>query len=166
MARRIAACALGAALLAPAAAAPARAASHRVRAWATVNVCDTKRHPDAIGVRASMPGSPRAGVRLFMRFQVQWRDPADHRWHDIPHGGDSGFVFVGSGRYRAREAGRIFRFEAPAAGTTETLRGVVRFEWRRRGKLARGFSLKTTAHHRSAAGSDPKGYSAALCTLS
>ena len=41
--------------------------------WATVNVCDTAKQPDAIGIRASMPGTPK-GARLSMRFRVQYRD--------------------------------------------------------------------------------------------
>ena len=38
-----------------AAAAPAAHASAR-DLWATVNVCDTKAHPNMMGVRARMPG--------------------------------------------------------------------------------------------------------------
>ena len=40
--------------------------------WATVNICDTAKHPDAIGIRASMPGTPKH-ARLAMRFRVQYR---------------------------------------------------------------------------------------------
>ena len=54
-------------------AAPAAAARRTPSPWATVNVCDTAKHPDAIGIRASMPGTPR-GARLTMRFRVQYRD--------------------------------------------------------------------------------------------
>ena len=35
---------------------PAAAAAKEPQPWATVNVCDTAKQPDAIGIRASMPG--------------------------------------------------------------------------------------------------------------
>jgi hypothetical protein len=160
MARRaVACCALLVLLLAPS------AEARRHQPWATVNVCDTAKHPYAIGVRASMPGTDHARERMFMRFRVQWRDPADGLWHNLLEGGDSGFVSVGSARFRARQAGLIFRYEAPAAGARQWLRGVVRFEWRRGGRVIKAASRHTTGGHRSAAGSDPKGYSAATCVL-
>ena len=49
--------------------------------WATVNVCDTAKQPDTIGIRASMPGTPK-GVRLSMRFRVQYKVDED-TWADV-----------------------------------------------------------------------------------
>jgi hypothetical protein len=46
-----------------------------------------------------------------------------------------------------------------------TLRGVVRFRWRRGDQLPRQAELPTEAGHRSSAGADPAGYSAATCAL-
>ena len=63
--------------------------------WATVNVCDTAKQPDAIGIRASMPGTPK-GARLSMRFRVQYRT-ADGRWADVEDA-DSGWRTVGIAR--------------------------------------------------------------------
>jgi hypothetical protein len=164
MARAVIAAVL--ALAASPSAAPA-AAAKPPQPWATVNVCDTARHPNAVGVRASMPGSGGLRERMFMRFRVQWRDPADHLWHNLLAGGDSGFIGVGSARHRVRQAGLIFRYDPPRAGQALRLRGVVRFEWRRRGgRVVRALTRTTTAHHRSDAGSDPKRYSAASCVLS
>lgn len=160
MARAVTVCTLLLVLL-PASAA---SAAERPRPWATVNVCDTAKHPNAIGVRASMPGTGRKRERMFLRFRVQWRDPADGLWHNLVEGGDSGFVRMGRSR-GVRETGRIFRFQEPEAGKTQLLRGVVRFEWRRRGRVVRRVSRSTRAGHKSAAGSDPKGYSAAVCRL-
>ena len=45
------------------------------------------------------------------------------------------------------------------------LRGVVRFRWRRGDTLPRNDEAATEAGHRSSAGSDPQGYSAATCVL-
>jgi hypothetical protein len=46
-----------------------------------------------------------------------------------------------------------------------TLRGVVRFRWRKGDALPRSAEVATEGGHRSAAGSDPSGYSAATCAL-
>ena len=143
--------------------------SGRVRAqeatltlWATVNVCDTSKQPDAIGIRASMPGTPK-GARLSMRFRVQYRT-ADGAWKDVD-GADSGWRVVGGREGRgAVESGWSFNFAKPAKAVT--LRGVVRFRWRRGDTLPRHAELATEAGHRSSAGADPADYSAATCVLS
>lgn len=160
------------ALLAPAATVSARPAASAHQApsrppllWATVNVCDTVAHPDTLGVRGSMPGTGVGREEMFMRFQAQYFSQDDQLWHNLGAGGDSDFVAVGRATYRARQAGRLFIFQPPAAGATQLLRGVVTFEWRQGGNVVRRARMRTTAGHRSAAGADPKGYSAATCTL-
>jgi hypothetical protein len=148
-------------------AAPAIAAPKDVlQPWATVNVCDTAAHPNAIGVRASMPGARRTQVRLFIRFRVQWHDRTDGLWHNLLTGGDSGWI--GLGRVKAtaaRQSGQVFRYQAPKTGTPLLLRGRVDFEWRIGRAVVRRERALTAKGHRSAAGSDPKGHSAATCTL-
>ena len=47
--------------------------------WATVNICDTLRHPDQMGVRASMPGDG-THERMFMRFRAQFLNATTHKW--------------------------------------------------------------------------------------
>jgi hypothetical protein len=133
--------------------------------WATINVCDTIAHPDSIGIRASMPGGTRKGEQMFMRFQVQYLRGADGRWHPISKGADSGFILVGTGSVQTRQAGRMFVFAPPVGGSFE-LRGRVSFQWRLKGRVVAHAGRLTTAGHRSAAGSDPKGYSAATCVIS
>jgi hypothetical protein len=133
--------------------------------WATVNVCDTLRHPDTFGVRGSMPGSPHPGERMFMRFRVQYFRGSEQRWHNIVKGGDSGFISVGRARYKARQAGRLFVFAPPAGGSFQ-LRGKVSFQWRRNGRVVRSAARLTEAGHTSTAGSDPAGYSSDTCVIS
>jgi hypothetical protein len=163
--------ALGAPLLALlasfAVATPAGAATRKpLRAWATVNVCDTAAHPNAIGVRASMPGARRKQVRLFVRFRVQWHDDTDGLWHNLLSGGDSGFQALGRVKATAaRESGQVFRYQPPKEGATLLLRGRVDFEWRIGRTVVHREAVLTAKGHKSAAGSDPKGYSAATCTL-
>ena len=149
--------ALVVALLSPAGAAARKRESSP---WATVNVCDTAKHPDAIGVRASMPGTPK-GARLSMRFRVQYRT-SDGSWKDVEDA-DSGWRVVGSAKGAPVESGWSFNFAEPAKAVT--LRGVVRFRWRRGDALPRHAELATEAGHRSSAGADPADYSAATCVL-
>jgi hypothetical protein len=132
--------------------------------WATVNVCDTKAHPNTIGIRALIPGAKRKRVRLFMRFRVQWKDRTDGLWHNLIDQGDSGFVGFGrSKKGLGREGGRLFPFKEPRKPLR--LRGRVDFEWRIGKHVVKRDSELTEKGHRSGAGSDPKGYSAATCLL-
>ena len=162
--RLLVACALVCAFLISAvlSAAPAGAASKAV--WATVNVCDTKRAPDTIGLRASMPGMDRKGATMRMRFQVQYRN-ADDAWV-AGKGLDTGFLSIGSARVKSREAGHSFRVKPPSKGGSYLMRGSVSFEWRSKGgKLLSSKQRITEAGHKSTAGADPAGYSAATCTI-
>jgi hypothetical protein len=132
--------------------------------WATVNVCDTDRWPDTIGIRGSMPRSRDEREAMWMRFEVQFLAPDDRRWRDVPEGGDSGFVYVGPADDKARQAGRSFRI-SPKKGERVLLRGRVSFEWRLKGEIVRRASARTRKGHRSSAGSDPPDYSASTCTI-
>src|SRR5215212_11623285 len=100
--------ALGCALAAPAVA-PARSADGDHR-WATVNVCDTSKHPNEVGIRASMPGTPRGTARR-IRFRVQWRD--GDRWRYVK-GADSGWRALKAARGLAIESGWSFAFAPPS----------------------------------------------------
>src|SRR3712207_8748457 len=64
--------------------------------WATVNVCDTERNPDTLGIRASMPGSGRRRESMWMRFRAQYYSEGEGLWHNfVAKGADSGPVRVG-----------------------------------------------------------------------
>jgi hypothetical protein len=140
--------------------APSVASAKDTAPWATVNVCDTAKRPDAIGIRASMPGTPK-GAKLTVRFRVEYRLP-DGTWEDI-EGADSGWRRAGIAKGTPVESGWSFTFAHPTDPVT--LRGVVRFRWRRGDQLPRQAELPTEAGHRSSAGADPPGYSAATCAL-
>jgi hypothetical protein len=101
---------------------------------------------------------------MYMRFRVQYLRASDHRWHNIPKGGDSGFHYVGRARYKARQAGQLFVFHPPLGASFE-MRGRVTFQWRRGKHVRRAAGLVTTAGHRSTAGTDPPGYSSDTCVI-
>jgi hypothetical protein len=146
---------------------PADSIYQNKRLWATVNVCDTVGHPDSIGIRGSMPGTGDRGETMFMRFQVQYYTADDASWHNLGADGDSGFVEVGSGKYRTRQSGQTFTITPPRPGSPAyIMRGVVTFEWRKDGEVARRARKRTTANHPGTKGADPVGYSAATCAIS
>jgi hypothetical protein len=141
--------------------------------WATVNICDTVRYPDQMGVRASMPGSGRKGG-MYMRFRAQFFDSAASAWKEVGGTGVSRWIAVGSSRYRMRQAGYTFAFGAPTTGNAFVLRGRVEFEWRERRRLRSGqlrvvvvrrARANTKAGYPSTVGADPVGYSASLCEI-
>jgi hypothetical protein len=149
----------------------AQAAPRPADLWATVNICDTLRHPDQMGVRASMPGDGTR-KRMWMRFRAQFLDTTKNKWFNVKGNGDSGWVLAGSAR-ATRELGWTFSFSPPAAGSTYTLRGVVNFQWRVRrrvnGKMrsvvVRRAQANTKGGFKSTTGADPPGYSDGICVL-
>jgi hypothetical protein len=144
----------------------ARRAAHPAPSllWATVNVCDTAAHPDTIGIRGSMPGNGVRAQQMYMRFQLQFLAAHDRTWHNIGPSGDSGFINVGSAKYRQRQYGRNITVQPPATGSVR-LRGAVTFEWRSGTAVVRRARMRTTAGHGDTAGADPRGFSAATCSI-
>jgi hypothetical protein len=137
--------------------------------WATINVCDTEDKPNqnTIGIRGSMPGLGDHGSRMFMRFQVQYKAKTDGKWHNAenPSATDSGYKFVGRSRAQVFEAGQDFRFDPPTDGGSHLLRGSVRFRWKHKGEIVARARRFTEPGHKTTAGADPAGYSAAECEI-
>jgi hypothetical protein len=154
--------------LAPAAPALAHTATDRGAArvrllWATINVCDPQDHAGLVGVRGSMPGAADADVELFMRFGLQFFRPSTSRWVTLT-GADSGWVDVGSGDARARQAGRTLKVRPPT-GRAILVRGVVLFEWREATTVLRHTRRLTTGGHPGTVGADPATVSAPMCSV-
>jgi len=133
--------------------------------WATVDVCNPRDQPYTVGIRGSMPGNGNPKDTLYMRFRIQYLDPASKRWTYIAHGAaDSGLLKLGSAAV-TRQAGRSFQFSHTTGRPPFTLRGVVTFQWKQGSTVSLSTYRVTSAGHKSVAGADPKGYSAATCTL-
>jgi hypothetical protein len=105
------------------------AASETPELWATVNICDTARAPNSMGVRASMPGNG-TGQRMYMRFSAQYWSRARQAWASVAGTGVSPWVDAGSARMTRRQAGWTFSFAPPPPGVAFTMRALVDFEWR------------------------------------
>jgi hypothetical protein len=156
--------------------------------WATVNICDTQKSPNALGVRVSMPGNG-TDEKLFARFTAQWWSGDEQKWLSVQGSGTSRWVYAGTADYKARQTGWTFRFNEPPEGTTFVMRGVVEVKWRnlerphvsRRGRHARGSrkrahrrahwstvrerTLLTKTGYEDVRGGDPVGTSKAMCLI-
>jgi hypothetical protein len=162
MRRSIATTALAGAALAIGISAPADAGKVK-NLWATVNVCDTPKSPNEMGIRARMPGDGTSR-RMFMRFTAQYRTGG--KWK-VVSGARSRWLPVGSARESWREFGYTFSIGAPKPGTSYVLRGLVQFEWRKKGtrKVERRSHRFTERGHPTGRDGEPRNYSAARCRI-
>jgi hypothetical protein len=118
--------------------------------WATVNICDTKNSPNALGIRTSVPGNG-SRQRIFARYTAQWWSEADQNWLTVEGSGVTPWVLVGNADMASRQAGWTFSFVQPPEGTTYVMRGVVELEWRDTATVARkGTHRKRIARNRKA----------------
>ncbi len=131
--------------------------------WATVDVCASKPHPQ-VGIRGSMPPDGRAQETMYMSFRVQYMDAKTKQWTNLPKGGQSEPVKVGSAG-ATRQAGRTFELASPPHGGSFQLRGIVEFQWRQGTKVTLSATRPTSGRHPSVAGSVPRGFSSATCTV-
>jgi hypothetical protein len=120
--------------------------------WATVNICDTQKSPNALGIRMSVPGNG-SNERIFARYTAQWWSGAQQQWLTVEGSGSTTWVPVGSADMSSRQAGWTFRFVQPPAGATYVMRGVVELQWRdlvqRRRKAHRGHAARRPGTLRS-----------------
>jgi hypothetical protein len=126
--------------------------------WATVNICDTPRYPDTIGIRGQMPGLGFA-ARLYMRVRVEYWSDETRRFELVP--GVDQTVSVGRATRGVHQSGVTFQFIPPAG----TLRGLVTFEWKRSGRVLGRLTRKTGHGYQHVDFADPPGYSAGTCSI-
>jgi hypothetical protein len=103
--------------------------SNEPELWATVNICDTARAPDSMGIRASMPGN-LSDQHMFMRFTAEYWSRANAAWTPVSGSGTSPWVHAGPADHGRRQAGWTFAFSAPPENVTFTMRARVEFQWR------------------------------------
>ncbi len=156
--------------------------------WATVNICDTAGSPNALGVRASVPGNG-SDERIWTRYTAQWWSGAAQEWKTVGGSGVTNWSYVGPANMSARQAGWTFRFVQPPSGTTYVMRGVVEVQWRdapararnarrpgtlrrrhrrpraRRASVVRTRTLLTETGMQGVQGGDPAGTSKAMCLI-
>jgi hypothetical protein len=162
--------------------------------WATVNICDTAKSPNALGVRTSVPGNG-SNERIYARYTAQWWSGAKQKWLTVGGSGVTDWIKLGTADMSSRQAGWTFRFVQPPAGTTYVMRGVVELQWRhkdarkaryrtarrpgtlrrsrkhrrarrsQRAALVRERTLLTKTGMKGVQGGDPAGLSKAMCLI-
>jgi hypothetical protein len=124
--------------------------------WATVNVCNTRRYPNTIGIRGQMP-TLGFTAQLRMRFAVEyWTGKAF-----TPIRGLETAVTLNPAATGLQQGGVMFTFGRHAG----SLRGSVSFEWRYGRRLIGHTKRLTRLHHRNADYGDPKGFSSGTCVI-
>ncbi len=126
--------------------------------WATVNICNSKRYPNTLGVRGQIPalGFP-AWMSLYI--QVNFYSEAKHRFEPIVHA--TKLIRLGRTATRLEQGGQIVAFPAH----TGLLNATIDFRWRRSGRLLGHTLLATTAGHPGADFGSPPHYSAKQCQI-
>jgi hypothetical protein len=125
--------------------------------WSTVNICNTKHHPDTIGIRGQMP-SLSFRSSLFMQVQVTYWNYKAKKFEPDP--GVQQWVSLGDPANEIVQGGALFKFKPPAV-----LAGTVTFEWKLHGKVVGSEQRATGGGHKNAKFGDPPGYSSNDCTL-
>jgi hypothetical protein len=131
--------------------------------WATVNICDTNKHPDRLGIRARAPGTGKAEEKIWMRFFAEYMD--DGTWKRVD-GARSKWIKVGPANYTWQETGYTFNMGPLNPVQSFRMRGLVKFQWRRSGNVVRATRVRTSGGHVRKAFGDPRGYSKATCFIS
>jgi hypothetical protein len=125
--------------------------------WATVNICNTKRHPHAIGVRGQMPalGFP---ALLQMTVHLKYWSTAKSMFLPIPHVARN--LSLGVASTGLHQGGFTFTFTPPVL-----LSGQIDFRWSVHGHTL-GRTTRSTGHgFKGVDGGDPPGHSASTCTM-
>jgi hypothetical protein len=143
---------------------PPRALLHSHELWATIDVCNTLKQPDTIGIRGSMPGDGRAHDEMFMSFHLQYLN-AVNQWVELEgSSSSSAYIDVGDAK-AARQGGWSFTLKPREGKPAFMLRGIVDFKWARGKTIVLNASRATTSGHESTAGAEPKDYSASSCSV-
>lgn len=123
--------------------------------WATVNICNTARHRNTIGIRGQAPSLPFA-TTMSMLIQVDY-------WNGrkfIPDPYASKRLDLGDPSNEVVQNGANFTFRPPVI-----LSGTIEFEWKLAGRVI-GHATRFTGHgYKGVAGGDPAGSSSATCRM-
>ena len=128
------------------------------RLWATINVCDTRKHPHTIGIRSEAPALGFQAT-ISISIAVDFYSKTDKRFEPDPNA--TKMIKVGPVTHGIHQRGVTFRF-APHTGR---LRGTATFSWMRHGKVLGSTKRLTTPSHHDADFGDPSGFSAATCMI-
>jgi hypothetical protein len=128
--------------------------------WATVNICDTRKYRNDLGVRGQMPTLGFASS-LYMVVQVNFWSKTEHRFLPIQSKLATTRLSLGSNANGLQQDGAVFPFTAH----TGLLNATFTFIWTRGGKVIGQTVRRTTAGHADADHGNPPRFSAAQCRI-
>lgn len=128
--------------------------------WATVNICNSPRYPDALGVRAQMPTLGFTST-LSMVVQTEYWSNTDKRFVAISGTTAVKTLSLGTVATGLQQAGEVFPFPAHAG----LLSASVQFQWALDGRVVGETVRPATDGHPNAAFGSPPHYSAASCRI-
>jgi hypothetical protein len=137
-----------------------RSAERSPSLWATVNICDTHKYRNALGVRGQMPTLGFASS-LYMVVQVNFWSAGRHRFLPIQSKLATTRLSLGSNANGLQQDGAVFPFSAH----TGLLNATFTFIWTRGGKVIGQTVRRTTAGHADADHGSPPRFSAAQCRI-
>jgi hypothetical protein len=137
-----------------------RTAERAKTLWATVNICDSRRDPNTLGIRGEMPslGFP---AWLSMRIQVNYYSRSKKKFIPVPGTATVKTIRLGRSRLGLQQGGAVFVFK-PHAGLLDAS---VEFFWRRSGRLLGSTTQPTAGGHHGADFGSPPRFSAAQCRI-
>jgi hypothetical protein len=125
--------------------------------WATVNICNTRKHPDTIGIRAQMPA---LGFASTMEMVVTLGYYTTSTGSFKPLASSSTPLNLGQASTGYHQDGVTFTIKPPA-----TLNATVQFTWTIGSKVL-GSTTRTTVKGRMGVQQgDPPGYSSDVCRI-
>jgi len=137
-----------------------RSAEQSRSLWATVNICDTRKYRNAIGVRGQMPALGFS-AKLYMVVQVNYWSRTHNRFLPIQSNLATTRLSLGNSANGLEQDGAVFPFSAH----TGLLNATFTFIWTRNGTLIGQTVRRTTAGHHDADHGSPPHYSAAQCRI-
>lgn len=125
--------------------------------WATINICNTRKHRDTVGIRGQIPalGFP---TTLSLVIGLDYYVPQSGSFKAIPKVKMT--IPLGTATNGYLQGGATFKFKPP-----EILSGTVEFEWHSGKRLIGSVAEKTTGGHKGVDQADPPKYSAATCRI-
>ncbi len=126
--------------------------------WATINICDSARYPNTLGVRGQMPA---LGFASWMSMQIQVNYYSGQKKQFIPDPGSLKVIRLGRSSSGLQQGGAFYAFRPHAGLLTAT----VQFIWRRSGEPLGSTTLRTTGGHRGADFGSPPHFTAAQCRI-
>jgi hypothetical protein len=128
--------------------------------WATVNICDSRKYRNDLGVRGQMPALGFSST-LYMVVQVNYWSQTQQRFLPIQSNLATTRLSLGSSANGLQQDGAVFPFSAH----TGLLDATFTFIWSRGGKVIGQTVRRTTAGHNDADHGSPPHYSAARCRI-